>query len=126
MTLLDDYAKFTYKMASECSSDLEAFVHRCSEMHSANLNIPLLLTSAIGLGGESGEFQDVVKKLIFHDKPISEELIRHIKQELGDILWYWTNACNALNLSPTEVIAENISKLKARHPTGVFGALYSK
>jgi NTP pyrophosphatase (non-canonical NTP hydrolase) len=49
-----------------------------------------------------------------------------MKRELGDIMWYWVNACRALNLNPNDVIAENIEKLKNRYPGGEFQAWYSE
>jgi NTP pyrophosphatase (non-canonical NTP hydrolase) len=90
------------------------------------INVPLLLTSAIGLGSESGEFQEIVKKLFFQGKPLTEETKFHMKRELGDIMWYWTNACRALNLDPNDVISENVTKLKARYPSGDFDPFYSE
>jgi len=91
-----------------------------------SINVPLLLTSAIGLGSEGGEFQEIVKKVMFQGKPLTEENVFHMKRELGDIMWYWTNACNALGLDPNEVIAENVTKLEARYPGGKFDAHYSE
>lgn len=89
-------------------------------------NTSLILTSAIGLGSETGEFQEIVKKIFFQGKPINEENMFHMKRELGDIMWYWINACRALNLDPNEVIQENVNKLKARYPGGEFDVHYSE
>jgi NTP pyrophosphatase (non-canonical NTP hydrolase) len=49
-----------------------------------------------------------------------------MKRELGDVIWYWINACRALNLDPNDVIAENVKKLEARYPGGSFDASYSE
>ena len=49
-----------------------------------------------------------------------------MKRELGDIIWYWINACRALRLDPNEVIAENVEKLKARYPGGEFNVFNSE
>jgi NTP pyrophosphatase (non-canonical NTP hydrolase) len=49
-----------------------------------------------------------------------------MKRELGDIMWYWINACRALNLDPNDVIAENVRKLESRYPGGSFDAYYSE
>ena len=86
----------------------------------------MLLTSGIGLASEGGEFNEIVKKIFFQGKPLNEDNIYHMKRELGDIAWYWTNACNALGLDPNEVLAENVSKLEARYPGGKFDAHYSE
>ena len=74
-----------------------------------------LLTAALGLGSESGEFVEIVKKMFLQGKPPSEENIFHMKRELGDIMWYWATACMALKLDPYEVIKENQDKLAARY-----------
>ena len=86
----------------------------------------MLLTSAIGLAAEGGEFAELPKKIIFQGKPVTGEVIFHMKRELGDIMWYWINACRALNLDPNEVIAENVNKLESRYPGGKFDAFYSE
>jgi hypothetical protein len=49
-----------------------------------------------------------------------------MKRELGDIAWYWANACNALGLDPNLVLAENVNKLESRYPGGKFDAHYSE
>ena len=74
-----------------------------------------LLTAALGLGSESGEFVEIVKKMFLQGKPPSEDNIFHMKRELGDIMWYWVTACAALKLDPFEVISENQEKLEARY-----------
>jgi NTP pyrophosphatase (non-canonical NTP hydrolase) len=81
----------------------------------SDVKIPRLLTAALGLGSESGEFVEIVKKMILQGKPASEENIFHMKRELGDIMWYWTTACASLGLDPYEVISENQKKLEARY-----------
>ena len=70
--------------------------------------------------------QNVNCSLIFPRKPLNEENVFHMKRELGDIIWYWINACRALNLDPNDVIQENITKLESRYPGGKFDAFYSE
>ena len=127
---LNKYAEFVLTVASPQSKDLTSFMDRLDELDGndggPSINVPLLLTSAVGLGSEGGEFQEIVKKVMFQGKPLTEENVFHMKRELGDIMWYWTNACNALGLDPNEVIAENVSKLEARYPGGKFDAHYSE
>jgi NTP pyrophosphatase (non-canonical NTP hydrolase) len=94
--------------------------------NTTNVNISLLLTAGLGLGSEGGEFQEIVKKILFQSKPLDEANIFHMKRELGDIIWYWTNACRSLGLDPNEVIAENVNKLESRYPGGSFDAHYSE
>ena len=94
--------------------------------HGPDINVPLLITGALGLSSETGEFNEIVKKMLFQGKPLTEENLFHMKRELGDIMWYWTNTCRALRLDPNEVIAENVRKLEARYPGGHFDAFYSE
>ena len=133
---LNKYSEFVEAVTSRDSNDLASFINRLDyldgmwddklEEKGLTINVPLLLTSAIGLGSESGEFQEIVKKLFFQGKPLTEETVFHMKRELGDIMWYWTNACRALNLDPNDVISENVTKLKARYPSGDFDPFYSE
>ena len=124
---LNKYADFTFELASLASKDLQTLIARLIELDQhETVNIPLLLTGAVGLGSESGEFQEIVKKMLFQGKPLNDDNIFHMKRELGDIAWYWVNACNALGINPNEVIAENVEKLKARYPGGDFDPYYSE
>lgn len=124
---LNKYADFVFVLASMESKDLESLIARLRELHEHEIvNIPLLMTSANGLGSESGEFQEIVKKIVFQGKPLNDENIFHMKRELGDIAWYWVNACNALGLDPNEVIQENVRKLESRYPGGKFSVHQSE
>ena len=124
---LNKYAEFVLAICSNQSKDAEAFVEHVRKLHNnSRVNIPLLLTSGIGLASEGGEFNEIVKKIFFQGKPLDEDNIFHMKRELGDIMWYWINACNALGLDPNAVIAENVKKLEARYPGGSFDAFYSE
>ena len=124
---LNKYADFVFALASMESKDLETLIARLRQLHEHEIvNVPLLITSAIGLASEGGEFDEIVKKIVFQGKPLDDDNIFHTKRELGDIAWYWVNACNALGLDPNEVIAENVKKLEARYPGGKFNAHYSE
>ena len=110
------YSDFVTKVTSEPSLDLEALKKSFDDIEdSSSIKIPRLLTAALGLGSETGEFVEIVKKMVLQGKPASEDNIFHMKRELGDIMWYWTTACAALNLDPYEVINENQKKLEARY-----------
>jgi hypothetical protein len=124
---LNKYAEFVKTICSETSKDAEVFVEHVRKLHNtSNVNIPLLLTSGVGIASEGGEFNEIVKKIFFQGKPLDADNIFHMKRELGDIMWYWMNACNALGLDPNAVIAENVSKLEARYPGGSFDAHHSE
>ena len=124
---LKKYEQFVQAVTSEASNNTEALVARMLELEQQeNINVALLATVSTGLGSEGGEFQEIVKKMLFQGKPFNEENRFHMKRELGDIIWYWSNACRALNLDPNEVIAENVNKLQSRYPGGSFDAYYSE
>jgi NTP pyrophosphatase (non-canonical NTP hydrolase) len=91
-----------------------------------NVNMALLLTSAIGLASEGGEFAEIVKKCIFQGKPLDKDTRYHIKRELGDVIWYWINGARALGIDPNAIIDENVNKLKSRYPGGEFDVYYSE
>lgn len=117
---LQKYTQFVTGITSNPSENFSAFVNAVSELNGPNLNVPLLITCGLGLPGEAGEFTELVKKLVFHGKPFTEELRTHMAKELGDIIWYWTNACRAIGVDPDQVIADNVAKLESRYPGGKF------
>jgi len=102
--------------ASEPSLDMDALKDSLEDINNnSNIEVPRLLTAALGLGSETGEFVEIVKKMVLQGKPASDDNIFHMKRELGDIMWYWTTACASLGLDPFEVISENQKKLEARY-----------
>ena len=110
------YTDFVTKVTSEPSINLDALKKSFDEIEqSSGIKTPRLLTAALGLGSETGEFVEIVKKMYLQGKPPSEDNIFHMKRELGDIMWYWVTACASLNLDPYEVISENQEKLAARY-----------
>ena len=110
------YTDFVTKVTSDPCLDLEALNESFKEIESkSDIKTPRLLTAALGLGSETGEFVEIVKKMFLQGKPPSEDNIFHMKRELGDIMWYWVTACASLGLDPYEVISENQEKLAARY-----------
>jgi NTP pyrophosphatase (non-canonical NTP hydrolase) len=125
---LKKYSDFVNAITSETSNNAEALIARIKALQteSPSLNVSLALTSATGMCGESGEFSEIFKKIVYHGKPYNEETKAHAAKELGDVIWYWTNACRALGLDPNQVIADNVTKLEARYPGGKFSAAASE
>ena len=110
------YTDFVTKVTSDPSIELDALKESFDEIEKkSGIKTPRLLTAALGLGSETGEFVEIVKKMFLQGKPPSDENIFHMKRELGDIMWYWVTACAALGLDPYEVISENQEKLAARY-----------
>ena len=123
---LNKYKHFVEKVTSDQSNDITKATEAMYNLESSGVNISLLLTGAVGMSAEGGEFMEIVKKCIFQGKPLDEDTQFHAKRELGDIMWYWINSCRALNLDPNEVIAENVNKLESRYPDGSFDVYYSE
>ena len=123
---LNKYKDFVEKVTSDQSNDITKATEAMYNLESSGVNISLLLTGAVGMSAEGGEFMEIVKKCIFQGKPLDKDTQFHAKRELGDIMWYWVNSCRALNLDPNEVIEENVNKLKSRYPGGEFDVHYSE
>ena len=137
---LNKYKDFVEAVTSQPSNDLTTFMDTLDRLdsncevdlndglikHGPDVNIPLLLTACLGLAAESGEFIEIPKKIFFQGKALTDENVYHMKRELGDVIWYWINACRALNLDPNDVIAENVKKLESRYPGGSFDAFHSE
>ena len=117
----EKYLEFVEGVTSEPSTNLAALLSRITELElDYDANVPKLLTAALGLTAESGEFTEVVKKIILQGKPYNEDNVFHMKRELGDICWYIAQACMALDTTFDEIIEMNVDKLKARYPGGEF------
>ena len=115
------YLDFVTEVTSLPSTDLAALLSRITELDiEQDADVPRLLTAALGLTAESGEFTEVVKKILLQGKPYNEENVFHMKRELGDICWYLAQACMALDTTFDEIIEMNVEKLKARYPGGEF------
>ena len=73
------------------------------------------MMACLGLSGEVGEFNDTMKKIIFHEAAFDEE---HLKKELGDICWYVAMMCEAFGWNLDDIMKMNIKKLRDRYPDG--------
>ena len=115
------YLDFVAGVTSQPSTDLPTLLSRMTDLDvSDDADIPRLLTAALGLTAESGEFTEVIKKIILQGKPYNEDNVFHLKRELGDICWYLAQACMALDTTFDEIIEMNVEKLQSRYPGGEF------
>ncbi len=119
------YVKFVNQVTSDESKNHVAFINRIRDLEETS-EMHRLLTAAVGMSAEGGEFLEIVKKIIFQGKPYNEDNVRHLKIELGDILWYVAQACMALDISLDEITDMNIEKLSKRFPEGHFSEYYSE
>ena len=119
------YVRFVSKVTSEESKNGVAFINRLRDLEEKS-EIHRLLTAAVGISAEGGEFMEIVKKIIFQGKPYNEDNINHLKIELGDVLWYIAQACIALDISLDDICDMNVKKLESRYPEGHFSEFYSE
>ena len=114
------YEEFVDAVTSDCSKDFVALADRMVELDREGANIERLTTAGVGLAAESGEFLEIVKKMVFQGKPWDDANREHLIIELGDIMWYVAQATQALGVSFEDVIATNVKKLEKRYPGGSF------
>jgi len=120
------YLEFVDGVTSEQSKDHQAFVYRIQELEGQEFPTERLLTAAVGMSAEAGEFTEIVKKIVFQGKPVNEENLFHLKRELGDIMWYVAQACMGLDTTIDEIIEMNVEKLEKRYPGGSFDVHHSE
>ena len=108
----DAYLEFVNAVTSNPSKEHEAFIYRLQELEGEGFHSERLLTAAVGMCAEAGEFTEVVKKIIFQGKPVNEENM--------------FQACMGLRTSIDEIIEMNVEKLEARYPGGEFDVHYSE
>ena len=122
----DKYAIFVDGVTSDPSKDYQSFTESLDNLDGEGANIQRLLTAAVGLSAEGGEFMEIVKKMVFQGKPWNDDNREHLIIELGDAMWYVMQACSALDISLEDVVAKNVDKLKKRYPGGEFDVYKSE
>ena len=73
---LNDYSKFVESVTSKESNNFDSLIERLHDLNKQDekVNISLLLTSALGLSAEAGEFTEVVKKLFFNPNHLQKTI----------------------------------------------------
>lgn len=74
-----------------------------------------VINASLGLSGEVGELNDMIKKAIFHEHPLDMD---HVEKEISDVMWYIALMCESFGFDMGEIAQMNIDKLKARYPEG--------
>ena len=120
------YTEFVDAVTSDASKDFVSLADRMVELDEKGADIERLLTAAVGINAEGGEFMEIVKKMVFQGKPWNEDNREHLIIELGDVMWYVAQACMALDVSFDDVIAGNVKKLGKRYPEGTFDIYFSE
>ena len=115
---LQQYVRFVDTVSSNPTKDTDNMIECVGIMEEQGVKVSRLLTASIGLSGEVGEFNEIIKKCLFQGKEMDGDKIKHLRSELGDIMWYIAQACLALNTNIEEIIDMNTVKLESRYPGG--------
>ena len=118
--LIEEYTDFVDKVTSEASKSSDNMKERVEYLNGNGVEVSRLLTASIGLSGEVGELNEIIKKVLFQSKTFDSATHEHMKRELGDIMWYVAQACLALNVDLSDVIVTNKDKLSNRFPQDKF------
>jgi NTP pyrophosphatase (non-canonical NTP hydrolase) len=120
------YTQFVDGTTSYPSKSNEEFIARIRQLAEGDVPIARLMTAAVGLSAEAGEFTEIVKKIAFQGKELTEDNRTHLIKELGDVYWYFTQAMLGLDVDLNEVVLTNVTKLTARYPEGAFDVFHSE
>ena len=123
---VDKYMEFVDQTTSNPSKNNDEFIARIKELDKEGVDIARLMTAAVGISAEGGEFTEIVKKIAFQGKELTEDSKTHMVKELGDVFWYIAQACNALGLDFQTIVVTNMIKLAARYPGGEFNVFQSE
>jgi len=74
-----------------------------------------ILHCAVGMAGEAGEVLEIIKKHVYHSKPMDKA---DMLSELGDFEWYKFNFIRLLGLQFSDTLKANVVKLNERYPNG--------
>ena len=123
----DKYIEFVRQTTSPASSDFAQLLARMTELEATyDADVPRLLTAALGMSAECGELVEIIKKILLQGKSYNEDNVIHMKKEAGDVLWYMSQLCIALNTTFEELMEINYQKLSARYPEGTFSVYKSE
>ncbi len=75
-----------------------------------------LSMGGLGVAGEAGEVADLIKKILFHDKPLDLGTRQKLLHEIGDVHWYLEFLAASLEVDTEEIKAMNVNKLRERYP----------
>ena len=108
-----EYQKLAMRTNDKKSND--RLFEMSASIHQECKDFGGILNTCLGLSGEVGEFNDMIKKWVFHEKDLD---IEHAKKEAGDICWYLAMLCESFGWSLDEIMQMNVDKLKTRYPEG--------
>lgn len=116
---LEKYKQFVDTIMSPSGKEADVLIERIQELNK-DINFQTLLLAGLGISGEAGEITDLVKKILFHGKPLNDETRKKFTDEAGDVLWYLAALCIAFDVSFDDLFNRNVEKLMNRYPEGEF------
>ncbi len=70
---------------------------------------------AMGVAGEAGEVIEKWKKTVaYHEGKLTEQDLKELGKELGDVIWYIAVFADSLGLSFDDIARQNLAKLADR------------
>ena len=72
------YQEFVDAVTSKESRNYNNFSQRLEVLNDQGFPSQRLLTAAVGMTAESGEFTEVVKKIVFQGKPVNDDNLFHL------------------------------------------------
>lgn len=101
-------------------NEYQQFVQQCLEdrknKHQRPTDVPSLFLEFIG---EVGEAANSFKHLQMWNCEKPEEEWRHLREEMGDVLWYFVALCNIMGYDVEALMEENRNKLNERYGTNL-------
>jgi NTP pyrophosphatase (non-canonical NTP hydrolase) len=76
-----------------------------------------LMWRVSGLVEEAGEVLQIIRELEYKNKLVD---VNHLKEELGDVLYYVQSLANRFGLTLDDIKQANIDKLNKRFPSGEY------
>lgn len=104
-TFIEEYEKESYTDMALKTLNKDVFEQR-----------DLLLNASLGLSGEVGEVNDIIKKYMYHGHKLDNDTKEKVILELGDVCWYVALMAWAIDKTKFEdVLNKNIEKLEKRY-----------
>jgi len=85
------------------------------DVYDSIIDVGGVFNACLGLSGEVGELNDMIKKWIFHGHDLDYS---DVEKEIGDVMWYVAMMCESFGFNLAEIAQKNINKLIERYPEG--------
>lgn len=108
--------KITEVLNQEIKDPISEYQKLCEITAKKDFGSPTeeIMTWGLGITGEAGDVASCIKKTFAHHN----DQKAGIRENLGDSLWYAAMICNFFDWQLSDILKENLSKLKQRYPEG--------